>query len=105
MDAFAQALTSACQAEILTFGEEVTFRGVIFKAIVGTSREVKAMEAAGYLNNEGATLMILPALSVGLAEDPKVNEIIRFRDTNWRIHQIETLEFGHALNLTVEKIR
>ena len=105
MDSFAQAMTSAVQAEIAQFGEEASFRGVITHVLVGTSKEVKAMEAAGYMQNEGLTITMLPHTSIGLADRVQVNETVYLRQANWRIHQIEQHDFGHAYTLTIEKIR
>ena len=105
MDNFAAALTSATMSEIDIFGEEIIFQGLAFKCLVGTSKEVKAMEAAGYLQNEGLTVVMLPASSLGLPENPTVNDTVYMRESNWRIHQVDAHEFQHAFTLTLEKMQ
>lgn len=104
MDDFAQALTSAAKAEIDAFGEEITFNGVCAKALVGTSKEVKAMEAAGYLQNEGLVINMLPSKALGISDNPTVNDVVYLRESNWRVHQVDNHEFQHALTLTLERM-
>jgi hypothetical protein len=105
MDNFAAALTSATRAEIEALGEEVTFQGLVTKCLVGTSKEVKAMEAAGYLQNEGLTIVMLPAEALGLPDNPTVNDTVYLRESNWRIHQVDAYEYKHAFTLTLEKMQ
>lgn len=102
---YADALSNSVEAELEAFGEEITFRGIYAKGIPGTTKETKAMEAAGYFRNSTLTLQILPPAKLGLENTPpKVNETIGLREKNWRIHQVETLVSGHAYTLIIEEI-
>lgn len=105
MDSFGAALTATVEAELEAFGEEITWRGAITKAIVGTNKQTKAMRAAGYFENEALNLIVLPPEFYGYSgEQPKVNETITMRGKTWRVHEVEQHEFAHAYELTVQLI-
>lgn len=103
---FSIALTEALKAELDTFGEEITWRNTATKAIAGTSKETKAMMAAGYYENATLNLLILPTDSIDLEDKspPKVNELITLRESSWRISQVDQLELAHGFQLTIEKL-
>lgn len=103
---FSIALTDALAAELEEFGEDITWRNKQTKAIPGTSRETKAMLAAGYYENATLNITILPPEVIGTEDtsNPKVNELITLREYTWRINQVDQLELKHAFLLTIEKL-
>lgn len=104
---FSIALTEALEAELATFGEEILWRKTPTKAIAGTSKETKAMMAAGYYENATLNLLIVPTDSIPELEDtspPKVNELLTLRESTWRITQVDQLELAHGFQLTIEKL-
>lgn len=103
---FSIALTDALNEEIEAFGEEINWRGVTTKGMPGTSKETKAMMAAGYYENQATNLVILPPESIGITDtsQPKVNEIITMRNAQWRIEEVDHLELGHGYGLTIQKL-
>lgn len=103
---FSLALTDALNEEIDAFGEEIQWREITTKGMPGTSKETKAMMAAGYFDNEATNLVILPPDSIGLKDQspPRVNEIITMRNARWRIEEIDHLELAHGYGLTIQRL-
>tara|TARA_R110000772_G_scaffold79867_4_gene170775 strand:+ start:1670 stop:1972 length:303 start_codon:yes stop_codon:yes gene_type:complete len=96
-ETIATALKANLIAELSALGEEATFKGFIIKVLVGTTKETKAMRAAGYYQNEAINMVMAPGENA-----PGVNDVLIFRAKNYRITEVENLEYNHGYNLTLE---
>lgn len=101
-DTIGKALKDNLVAEISVIGESITFKGQTLKALVGTTNQTKAMRAAGYYENEAINMVLAQPGTVDNPEPPKVNEFVTYQAKQFRITEVETLEFNHGYNLTLE---
>ena len=97
-ETIATALKANLLAELSALGEEAIFKGHYIKVLAGTTKETKAMRAAGYYQNEAINMVIAP---IDL-DPPKVNEVLEYQCKKFRITEVESLEYGHGFNLTLE---
>lgn len=98
------ALAETFLAEAQVFGEDVFFRGGLYKAVVGISDQIKGLEMGGYLEQQSLEIIFPKASLVGLNDKPKVNEIIEARNAGYRIHTVQFLEQDYSYDLTCELI-
>jgi len=101
-DTIGKALKANLAAEISVLGVEVIYNGAFLKALIGTTNQTKAMRAAGYYQNEAINLVIEQPGEIDYPQNPKVNEFITYQNKKFRITEVETLEFSHGYNLTLE---
>lgn len=98
------ALAETFLAEAEAFGEDVFFRGGLYKAVVGNSDQIKGLEMGGYLEQQSIQIILPKASLLGLNRNPSVNEIIETRGKGYRIHSVQLFEETHAYDLTCELI-
>ena len=102
---FKQGLIDSLKAELEAFGEDAMFRNIAVKIIKGTSSQTKNMRIAGFYKEESFDVMMLhPNEYVSSEQNPEVNELISIDGTNFRIREIEVLEFSHGFKMIVEKV-
>ena len=107
---FKDGLVDCLKVELEEFGEDAIFRNSTIKILRGTSTQTKSMRVAGFYKEESFDVMMLhPEQSITDQDTskspPQVNEIISFEGRNFRIREIEVLEYAHGFQLILEKIQ
>ena len=106
---FKNGLIACLKSELLTFGEDAIFRNAPIKILRGTSTQTKNMRIAGFYKEESFDVVILhPEESITdeaiSKSPPQVNEVISFEGLDFRIREIEVLEYSHGFKLILEKL-
>ena len=123
---FKDGLISCLKAELETFGEDAIFRNYPIKILRGTSSQTKNMRVAGFYPEESFDAMMMHPkdivsnlrtiyhegkhrdfFAVDDSQDktaPTVNEIMKIEGEDFRIREIEVLEYEHGFKLILEKL-
>ena len=123
---FKDGLVDCLKAELEVFGEDAIFRNVPIKILRGTSTQTKNMRVAGFYKEESFDIVMLHPEEIFsnkktiyyegrhrefLAEysshdksPPSVNETIKIEGLDFRIREIEVLEYSHGFQIILEKV-
>ena len=124
---FKQGLVDCLKIELETFGEDAMFRNVPIKILRGTSTQTKSMRVAGFYKEESFDVVMLhpeeifsnkktiyyegrhrdfsAEFSSNNKRNPEVNEVIKIEAIDFRIREIEILEYAHGFQLILEKLQ
>jgi hypothetical protein len=123
---FKNGLVDSLKVELDVFGEDAIFRNVPIRILRGTSTQTKNMRVAGFYKEESFDVVMLHPEEIftnsktiyyegrhrefsdqfNASDDrpPQVNEVISFEGYDFRIREIEVLEYSHGFQLILEKI-
>lgn len=123
---FKNGLVESLKTELDVFGEDAIFRNVPIKILRGTSTQTKNMRVAGFYKEESFDVLMLHPEEIfsntktiyyegkhrefsdqfqsSNISPPQVNEVISFEGYDFRIREVEVLEYSHGFQLILEKI-
>ena len=96
---YIDSLIDQLSLECHLYGQEIIIENKKINCLVSQSATTKNLQVAGFYQNKTLDIVI-PSGAI----NPKLNDIVLYKNQTFQIKQIEELEFDHGFRFAIELI-